>query len=104
MRIERVSAPASELDPKLTFLAMTVGRRSLSARLLSAGTRLSSDPMEQPVLMSGKDILECPDAQMPGGASAYLHDLFLELLGLAIVLFVGDILRVRDAWPARGEG
>lgn len=42
MRIERVSAPASELLPKLTFLAITVGRKFLSAWLLSAGTRLSS--------------------------------------------------------------
>ncbi len=37
-----VCAPASEKEPKLTFRAITVGRRSRSARLLSAGTRLSS--------------------------------------------------------------
>jgi hypothetical protein len=36
-------APASVIDPKLTFRAITEGLRSLSARLLSAGTaRLSA--------------------------------------------------------------
>ena len=38
MRTLRVFAPASETEPKLTFLAMTVGLRSRSARLFSAGT------------------------------------------------------------------
>jgi hypothetical protein len=38
MSMPRVWVPVSETDPKLTFRAMTVGLRSRSARLLSAGT------------------------------------------------------------------
>jgi hypothetical protein len=38
MSVSRVLAPASECEPKLTFLAITKGRSSLSAKLLSAGT------------------------------------------------------------------
>jgi hypothetical protein len=37
-RISRVRAPASDCEPKLTLRAMTSGRSSRSARLLSAGT------------------------------------------------------------------
>jgi hypothetical protein len=37
IKMLRVLAPASDCEPKLVFLAMTVGLRSRSARLLSAG-------------------------------------------------------------------
>ncbi len=40
--ISRVLAPASDCEPKLIFLAITSGRSSRSARLLSAGILRSS--------------------------------------------------------------
>jgi hypothetical protein len=66
--------------------------------------------VEEPVLVSGKDVLECPDTQVPGRASAYFHDLFPEFFSLTVILLVGDILRVkmhglrdkRDKSPRKG--
>ena len=40
--ISLVLAPASDCDPKLIFRATTIGLKSLSARLLSAGIFLLS--------------------------------------------------------------
>ncbi len=50
------------------------------------------DPVEESILMRGKDVLVGSDAQMLGRASAYPHDLFLKLASLTVVFFVGDLL------------
>jgi hypothetical protein len=51
--------------------------------------------VEEPVLPSDKNVLECAKTQMLGRTSAYPHDLFPEPFGLTVVLFVGDILGVK---------
>ncbi len=58
-QIPRVWAPPSDCKPKLTLRAMTVERRSRSARLLSAGRRRSSAQVIEAVNLGPEDMLAC---------------------------------------------